>query len=57
MKKSCVHIAQSDGSIIPFESFNLLYRDEHLVNLDLRREEVSAAFAGRAMAPSEDDDA
>jgi hypothetical protein len=26
LKKSCVHIAQPDGRIIPFESYNLFYR-------------------------------
>ncbi len=27
VKKSCVHIVQPDGRLIPFEPFNLLYRD------------------------------
>jgi len=27
LKKSCIHIAQADGKMIPFESFNLFYRD------------------------------
>ncbi len=27
VKKSCVHIAQPDGRLIPFETFNLFYRD------------------------------
>jgi uncharacterized radical SAM superfamily Fe-S cluster-containing enzyme len=27
VKKSCVHIAQPDGKIIPFDTFNLFYRD------------------------------
>jgi hypothetical protein len=27
MKKSCVHIAQPDCRLIPFEAFNLLYCD------------------------------
>jgi uncharacterized radical SAM superfamily Fe-S cluster-containing enzyme len=27
VKKSCVHIVQSDGRIIPFDTFNLFYRD------------------------------
>jgi uncharacterized radical SAM superfamily Fe-S cluster-containing enzyme len=39
MKKSCVHIAQPDGRLIPFEAFNLLYRDGKAERLaDLRRE-------------------
>lgn len=28
VKKSCVHIVHKDGRIIPFETMNLLYRDE-----------------------------
>ncbi len=28
VKKSCVHIVQSDGRIIPFDTFNIFYRDE-----------------------------
>ncbi|HET7065729.1 MAG TPA: radical SAM protein, partial [Rudaea sp.] len=28
VKKSCVHIAQPDGTIVPFDTFNLFYRDE-----------------------------
>ena len=27
LKKSCIHFARPDGKLIPFESFNLLYRD------------------------------
>ena len=26
LKKSCVHIVQPDGRLIPFEAFNLFYR-------------------------------
>ncbi|WP_434776966.1 radical SAM protein [Neisseria sp. Ec49-e6-T10] len=45
MKKSCVHIAQPDGRIVPFESFNLLYRDEaQKAVLDKRRAEVDDMF-------------
>lgn len=28
LKKSCIHFALPDGRMIPFESYNLLYRDE-----------------------------
>ncbi len=28
VKKSCVHIARPDGTIIPFDTMNLFYRDE-----------------------------
>ncbi|MBB2483837.1 radical SAM protein [Mitsuaria sp. WAJ17] len=27
LKKSCIHMAQPDGRMIPFESYNLFYRD------------------------------
>jgi uncharacterized radical SAM superfamily Fe-S cluster-containing enzyme len=41
MKKSCVHIAQPDGRLIPFEAFNLLYRDGLRARLEsLRAEHV-----------------
>jgi len=46
MKKSCVHIVQPDGRIIPFEAFNLLYRDRTDV-LEQRRAEFAASNAGR----------
>ena len=44
MKKSCVHIVQPDGRIIPFESFNLLYRDDRRALLEERRAEVDQYF-------------
>jgi len=44
MKKSCVHIVQPDGRLVPFESFNLLYRDERKALLDERRAEQSRLF-------------
>jgi 7,8-dihydro-6-hydroxymethylpterin dimethyltransferase len=46
MKKSCVHLVQEDGRIIPFEAFNLLYRDGRREVLEARRREVEAPFAG-----------
>ena len=27
LKKSCIHFALPDGKMVPFESYNLLYRD------------------------------
>jgi uncharacterized radical SAM superfamily Fe-S cluster-containing enzyme len=27
VKKSCIHIVHPDGRIIPFDTFNLFYRD------------------------------
>jgi uncharacterized radical SAM superfamily Fe-S cluster-containing enzyme len=44
MKKSCVHLVQPDGRIIPFESFNLLYRDERKAILAERRAENDVMF-------------
>jgi uncharacterized radical SAM superfamily Fe-S cluster-containing enzyme len=43
MKKSCVHIVRTDGRIIPFESFNLLYRDDRVTILENRRIEADAS--------------
>jgi len=43
MKKSCVHIAQPDGRLIPFEAFNLLYRDDQQTKLAQLRQEVRPA--------------
>ncbi len=50
MKKSCVHIVQPDGRIIPFEAFNLLYRDRGDV-LAARRAEFDAQFGRRRVVP------
>ena len=40
VKKSCVHIVQPDGRIIPFDTFNLFYRDDQAVKLERLRAEV-----------------
>lgn len=37
VKKSCVHIAQPDGRIIPFDTFNLFYRDDRAKQLQRLR--------------------
>jgi hypothetical protein len=47
LKKSCIHIAQPDGRLIPFESFNLFYRDGLNTTLDALRAEVAASTARR----------
>lgn len=44
MKKSCVHIVQPDGRLIPFEAFNLLYRDARAETLAARRSEQAHLF-------------
>lgn len=40
VKKSCVHIAQPDGRIVPFDTFNLFYRDGLTQRLDTLRAAV-----------------
>lgn len=53
MKKSCVHIVQPDGRIIPFESFNLFYRDDRRELLEARRREAAAMFGAGAAVGEE----
>ena len=43
VKKSCVHIAQPDGTIVPFDTFNLFYRDERAQRLGQLRAAVDAS--------------
>lgn len=43
VKKSCVHIAQPDGTIVPFDTFNLFYRDGLKDKLARLRAQVDAA--------------
>jgi tetraether lipid synthase len=47
LKKSCIHIAQPDGRLVPFESFNLFYRDARADRLAELRAEISASTAKR----------
>ena len=47
LKKSCIHIAQPDGRLIPFESFNLFYRQGKEALLAGLRAEVEAGIARR----------
>jgi 7,8-dihydro-6-hydroxymethylpterin dimethyltransferase len=47
LKKSCIHFAQPDGRLIPFESFNLFYRDRLADRLTLIRSEIAASTAQR----------
>jgi uncharacterized radical SAM superfamily Fe-S cluster-containing enzyme len=37
IKKSCVHIVNKDGKIIPFETMNLFYRDDRIKYLETIR--------------------
>lgn len=47
LKKSCIHIAQPDGRLIPFESFNLFYRDQRESTLEGLRAEIAAGTQAR----------
>ncbi|HEY4328351.1 MAG TPA: radical SAM protein, partial [Phycisphaerae bacterium] len=38
VKKTCVHIAHPDGRIIPFDTFNLFYRDQREQQLEAIRQ-------------------
>ena len=40
VKKSCVHIVHPDGRIIPFDTFNIFYRDGKEQRLRQRQEEI-----------------
>lgn len=44
VKKSCVHIAQTDGTIIPFDTYNLFYRDDRVEQLNQLREKHSTVY-------------
>jgi len=51
LKKSCIHIAQPDGRMIPFESYNLFYRDGAPAAAGAQiRAELDAAHAQRRAA-------
>jgi uncharacterized radical SAM superfamily Fe-S cluster-containing enzyme len=47
VKKSCIHIVHPDGRLIPFDTFNLFYRDqletERLIPLRRDREQTTHA--------------
>jgi len=51
LKKSCIHIARPDGRLIPFESYNLFYRDERAHVLARLRAELDAFHAQRRVVP------
>ncbi len=40
IKKSCVHIVNKDGKIIPFETMNLFYRDDKIERLQALRNQI-----------------
>jgi 7,8-dihydro-6-hydroxymethylpterin dimethyltransferase len=45
-----VHIAQPDGKLMPFEAFNLFYRDGRATRLEELRREVRKPFAKESPA-------
>lgn len=47
LKKSCVHMVQPDGRLIPFESFNLFYRDGNATVLEALRAEIASDTRNR----------
>ena len=50
LKKSCIHFAQPDGTMIPFESFNLFYRDDRKDKLAEIQQTLTQGFASRKAA-------
>lgn len=47
LKKSCIHMAQPDGRMIPFESHNIFYRDERALTLAALRAELDGFHQAR----------
>jgi uncharacterized radical SAM superfamily Fe-S cluster-containing enzyme len=45
VKKSCIHIVHPDGRIIPFDTFNLFYRDNKEKLLEQIKNELEPALA------------
>jgi hypothetical protein len=50
LKKSCIHMAQPDGRMIPFESHNIFYRDGQAALLTQLRAELDQFHAQRRRA-------
>jgi len=50
LKKSCIHFAQPDGKLIPFESYNLFYRGTRKAQTQLIREEIAANTEKRMLS-------
>jgi 7,8-dihydro-6-hydroxymethylpterin dimethyltransferase len=48
VKKSCIHIVHPDGRLIPFDTFNLFYRDQLEIErlIPLRRDREQTTHAG-----------
>ena len=45
LKKSCIHFAQAEDKMIPFESYNLFYRGEQKERTERVRKEIAARTA------------
>lgn len=52
VKKSCVHIVQSDGTMIPFDTHNIFYRDDKKEILQVRRRELDQFYGREPVAGS-----
>jgi hypothetical protein len=50
LKKSCIHIAEPDGRLIPFEAYNLFYRGAQRQRLAAIRGALDASHAARRVA-------
>jgi hypothetical protein len=47
VKKSCIHIVHPDGRLIPFDTYNLFYRDDlEQTRLAPQRARAEAAWTG-----------
>jgi uncharacterized radical SAM superfamily Fe-S cluster-containing enzyme len=54
LKKSCIHIAEPDGRLIPFEAYNLFYRGrqrERLAGIRAMLDDVHQRRRGRSVVP------
>lgn len=51
LKKSCIHFAQPDGRLIPFEAYNLFYRGERASKTQEIQTEIAEATERRRGAP------
>lgn len=53
LKRSCLHFAQPDGRLIPFDAYNLFYRGEAHVRTQSIRAEIGQTIASRRAVPGE----
>ncbi|WAH35263.1 radical SAM protein [Alicyclobacillus dauci] len=55
VKKSCVHIVHPDGRIIPFDTYNIFYRDDREATVRTIRAELDAAKLAVASRTNEEE--